>query len=310
MIDYTCVFLYDGAMINHAAKIDVLFDQVQNLLAYTSENGKNLATPLPGLTVLRETHTTALEATLYEPTACLILQGSKETIIGDTVLRFGAGQSLIISHDLPVVSRITEASAARPYIALVFALDLGILRDLYARVGETELETEQVSSAAVNYTDEALIDAFSRYVALTEAPLEANILGPLIRTEIHFRLLVAPHGGMLRRLLLHGSHESSISRVITQIRQAYKRPLLVPELAKMAGMSASAFHKHFKTITATTPLQYQKNLRLMEARRLLLAEGYSVTTAAFEVGYESVTQFSREYARKFGASPRHDLQVA
>jgi AraC-like DNA-binding protein len=133
---------------------------------------------------------------------------------------------------------------------------------------------------------------------------------PLIRKELHFRLLLAPHGAMLRQLVSHDSHASCIARAIERIRESFRAPLAVPELAQAAGMSPSSFHKHFKTITETTPLQYQKDLRLLEARRLLQEGHHSVSETAFEVGYESPTQFSREYARKFGASPRNDIARA
>ena len=138
---------------------------------------------------------------------------------------------------------------------------------------------------------------------LIDRPLEAKVMAPLVLREIHFRLLMAQHGGMLRQLLQRGSHASRLTKVLERIKNDYTAPLAVTELASIAGMSPSSFHEHFKALTATTPLQYQKNLRLIEARRLLLDCGHNVSSAAFEVGYESPTQFTREYTRKFGASP-------
>lgn len=160
----------------------------------------------------------------------------------------------------------------------------------------------------VHRADSQLLDAMGRYLALAESELDARVLGPLLVKEIHYRLLVAPFGQMLRRLLRRDSHASSIARAIATLRRDFRSPMVVEELARAVGMSVSSFHKHFKEVTASSPLQYQKGLRLLEARRLLIAGTASVTTAAFEVGYESPTQFSREYARKFGRPPSKEGQ--
>jgi AraC-like DNA-binding protein len=157
-----------------------------------------------------------------------------------------------------------------------------------------------------HWADPGLVDALRRYLSLANSPADARVLGPLIAKEIHYRLLVAPFGGMLRSLILRDSNASAIARAIGHIRGDIRSPIAVPDLARKVGMSPSSFHKHFKTITATTPLQYQKELRLLEARRLLVTGDISVTVAAYEVGYESASQFSREYARKFGVPPSRD----
>ena len=285
-------------------QISELAEQVAEY--FSCETGSSL-TPFSELVLLRHTSPTKLEASLYRPVVCLILQGRKETILGSRTVSFGPGESLIVSHDLPVLSQVTQASPEAPYLAMILRLDLGILHSLYDQVAVPDLETERAQSLDCHGTDADLIDVLGRYLALARKPIEAKVMAPLILREIHFRLLMAPHGGMLRKLLWRGSQASNIARAIAHIRQDFNTPLSVPELAKSIGMSTSSFHKHFKSITAITPLQYQKDLRLIEARRLLSVEGRSVTNAAFEVGYESPTQFSREYARKFGASPRNDL---
>lgn len=265
-----------------------------------------LLQPVPGLTLLRVARTTQLEASVYQPVICLILQGRKETMLGERTLRFGAGESLIVSHELPVLSRIIEADAQLPYLAVVLNIDIGLLRSLYEQVAEHTLPEPQVESMAVHQTEPQLMAALSRYLELIEHPLEAQILAPLLLKEIHFRLLMAAHGGMLRRLLRQESHPSRIARALEHLRQHFASPLSVPELARHVGMSPSSFYQHFKTITGNTPLQYQKDLRLLEAKSRLMTGGQSVSRVALDVGYESPTQFSREYARKFGASPRHD----
>ncbi|NEO88346.1 MAG: AraC family transcriptional regulator [Spirulina sp. SIO3F2] len=274
----------------------------------SQESGLELyATGLAGLTILRSCQPTALEAVLYQPLFCLILQGAKETHLGMRRISFAAGESLIVSHQLPVTSRITEATESIPYVALVLELDMGIVRSLYEEVSEVEVEQEQARALNVGKTDKALLSAMGRLVDLIERPIEAKVILPLVQREIHFRLLLAQHGSMLRQLLRRGSHADRIAKAIARIRQNYANPITVAELAKVAGLSPSSFHEHFKVLTATTPLQYQKELRLLEARQFLMDGTHNVSSAAFEVGYESPTQFSREYSRKFGNSPRQDL---
>ncbi len=261
------------------------------------------AQPMDGLLLFRQNSPSSFEASLYEPVLCLILRGAKQVSIGEQTLSFGPGECLLVSHDLPVRSRITEA----PYLALVLKVDIATIRKLYDEVAESALAGERARAAETHRADPGLLDAVRRYLALADSPADAKVLGPLIAKEIHYRLLVAPFGGMLRSLIRHDSNASAIARAIGRIRDEIRSPIAIPDLARQVGMSVSSFHKHFKTITSTTPLQYQKELRLLEARRLLRTGGASVTTAAFDVGYESPSQFSREYARKFGAPPSQDM---
>ena len=263
-------------------------------------------TGIAGLYVHRQTQPNPFEAVVYHPVICLNLQGRKQVSIGDRSIAFAAGQSLIVSHDLPVAARVTEASPELPYLAIIVALDIAILQSLSDEVGEAVLDARQAQALAASETDSALVEAIARYFALIDDPVTAKVMTPLIRKEIHFRLLMASHGGMLRQLMRRDSHASRISRAISRIRAEYRSPLAIADLAEEAGMSPSSFHEHFKHITGTTPLQYQKDLRLMEARRLISMDGSSVSSAAYEVGYESPTQFSREYSRKFGIPPSND----
>ncbi|MGK7926136.1 MAG: AraC family transcriptional regulator N-terminal domain-containing protein [Spirulina sp.] len=309
-------FVYLGLYNRWTAK--EAFMQNQDLIAHVcayadrhadcqQANMELYATNLAGLIILRSRRPTEFEAVLYNPLLCLILQGAKETHLGMRRVSFTAGKSLIVSHQLPVISRVTEATEIMPYVALVLELDMGIVRSLYDEVSEVEIEDEQARALSIGKTDEALIDAMGRLVDLLDRPFEAKVMFPLVLREIHFRLLLAQHGGMLRQLLRRGSHADRIAKAIACIKQDYASPLTVAELASVAGLSPSSFHEHFKALTATTPMQYQKDLRLLEARRLLRNGTHSVSNAAFEVGYESPTQFSREYSRKFGNSPRQDL---
>lgn len=262
-------------------------------------------TDIPGLLAVRNTQTVAFEADLYEPVICLVLQGHKQTQVGNKCVRAGPGQCLIVSHDLPVIATITEASAQHPYVALILSLDMNIFRDLYNEAGDIKITQNEGHALTAGQSD-AMMSAFGRLVDLLDNTLDAQIIAPLIIKEIHYRLLICPQGSMIRQLLLRDSHASKIAQAIGDIRKKYASTLTVGELAASTGMSASSFHEHFKAVTGTTPLQFQKDIRLLEARRLVANGNLSISTIAYDVGYESPTQFSREYARKFGQSPKKD----
>jgi AraC-like DNA-binding protein len=282
--------------------VERLIEQASRRVPAAGNGQQQAVQPIDGLQILRQNLPSSLEASLYNPVLCLVLQGGKQVTIGEQTLSFGPGECLLVSHDLPVCSRITEA----PYLALVFNIDITTIRELYDRVTESGLDSERAGAAQTHQANPALLDALRRYLTLADSPTDAKVLGPLTSKEIHYRLLVAPFGGMLRSLIRHDSNASAIARAIGHIRDDIRSPIAVPDLARQVGMSASSFHKHFKAITSTTPLQYQKEIRLLEARRLLTTGGAKVTAVAFDVGYESPSQFSREYARKFGVSPSRD----
>lgn len=275
------------------------------LLAREDAGGKRSAL---GVHLLRHDQPTEFEASIYDPIVCLILQGAKETTLGDRVFTVEAGHCVVVSHDVPVLARITRATPDEPYLALVIALDLAVLRSLYDKVGPAS-EQSSASCMEVAPVDDATVDVIGRYLALLDDPVAARVLLPLVKQDLHFRLFTSPSGGMLRGLLRSDSHASHISHAIRLLREGFRDPLAVADLARQVGMSTSSFHKHFKRITMTTPLQYQKDLRLTEARQLIRT-GRTVSEAAFEVGYESPSQFSREYARKFGRPPSRDLADA
>lgn len=284
-------------------------DLIRNIVQFSRKHektGQHYATSVPGLFVMCDPIPGKFEPMIYDPVICLVLQGSKETRIGERRVVFGAGDSMIVSHSLPVVAAITEAAPDAPYVAMILSVDLGVARSLQDEIGDFGSD-QGAQSAIASKTAPELIDAFARLFQASRDPVEAAALAPLIIREIHFRLLQADHGGMLRQMLWRDSAASKIGRVITRMRTGLADSLSVPQMANIAGMSVSAFHEHFKAIAGTSPLQYHKDLRLTEARRLLIETAGPVSSVAFEVGYESPTQFSREYARKFGASPRQDL---
>jgi len=286
-------------------------EQLQSLAErYIDNNSDISARCLPALHVFVREDVSEFEAMVYNPVICLILQGSKEIHIGSQSVSLARGDALLVSHDLPITSKITAASPESPYLALILALDIGIIRGLYEQVGEAVSDVADAKSLAASVADPTWLEPLARYLRLMDNSLEAQVLGPLIVKEIHFQLLMSPIGGMLRNLLSVDSHASRISKAILRIRASFRKPLIVADLAQLAGMSQSSFHEHFKSVTGTTPLQYQKDMRMIEARSLLARGARSVSVAGFEVGYESPTHFSRDYSRKFGCSPKHHLAQA
>jgi AraC-like DNA-binding protein len=259
--------------------------------------------PLSNVGILRHYRPTSFEAAIYDPVVILILQGRKETILGDDTFPMSVGECLLVSHDLPVIARVTKT----PYLALIFDLELDTLRELYEAMTEPLPVRSPARALAVHECSVPIVDALHRCLANSGSRMDAAVLGPLVSREIHYRLATTPFGGMLRELIRHESHASAIARAITQLRRDFRAPLEVPQLARSVGMSASSFHKHFKAITTSSPLQYRKSLQLLEARRLLRSGSRSVTEVALDIGYESVAQFSRDFSRKFGASPKHDV---
>ncbi len=269
-------------------------------------DNKSDSRALPCLSIYCRDDISEIEAVIYEPVVCLILQGRKVTSIGDQRVDLRPGDALLVSHDLPVVSRITQASKQKPYIAVILSLDLGLVRSLYDQVAGANLPDAKARSLSAWQADPAWLVPLIRYFELSDNPMDAQVLGSSHLREIYYRVLLSPIGGMLRRLLIADSHASRIAKAIQVLRSEFRSTLSVPDLANRAGMSSSSFHEHFKSITGTTPLRYQKDLRLIEARAMLIEKGLSVSETAYAVGYESPTHFSRDYSKKFGMPPSRD----
>tara|TARA_R110000868_G_scaffold56830_2_gene176062 strand:- start:9456 stop:10358 length:903 start_codon:yes stop_codon:yes gene_type:complete len=273
-------------------------------------------TPVPGLSLVRARGTTELTHTDYEPIFCLVLQGAKQTHLGDQRFTFGPLETLIVTLDLPAAARVVQASPHLPYLALALRLDVKLLHELRETLGET-LSVERLPAPAprspalaVGLAGLDLVDAMARLFSLRDRASDIAVLAPLITREIHYRLLLGDHGGVLRSLVHPDGPAGRIAQAIAEIRSSHDRLLPVADLASLSGMSASAFHVHFRDLTGTTPLQYQKSLRFMEAQRQLRDGSQSVASIAFAIGYESPTQFSREYRRKFGHPPRDERPLA
>lgn len=273
---------------------------------------------LPGLMVFRADNLNGTVCGVYEPCVALIVQGSKRVVLGGDTLVYDSGRYLITSLDLPAVATILEASPEQPYLALVLKLDLreiaGLLLSgqlpappLPPREAREPREARDHRAMAVGEVTLPLLDAFTRLLDLLEQPENLPVLGPLVQREIHYRLLVGEEGGRLRQIAAVGSQGHQIARAVDWLKTNYAQPLRVEDLAREVRMSVSSFHHHFKALTAMSPLQYQKQLRLAEARRLMLAEHLDAATAAYRVGYESPSQFSREYSRRFGLPPVRDI---
>ena len=262
-----------------------------------------------GLLLNRAEARSGLIRSVYRPSFCVVVQGAKATLLGDTAYRYAAGQALLASLDLAVTARITEASPTRPYLALSLAIDLDALTEMLSAQADTLADGMDSAPAFAPLRtvalDPALCAPLARLPTLPDHPRALPVLAPLIGREIVWRLLGGPLGPALRHAGLPESHAARIGRTTAWIRAHYAEPLRVADLAALARMSAASFHRHFKAVTTMTPVQFQKQVRLHEARRLLLAAG-DVAGVGYAIGYESPSQFSRDYRRLFGAPPGRD----
>jgi len=265
-------------------------------------------TPIPGLTAIRATAPSGLDYAISRPLVCLVLQGTKHVTMGNRAFTFSAGDSMLITADVPTVSQVTRASIAAPYFSLVLDLDSAMIADL-----AVEMKAAPVADGApVRHepTDAEVADAALRLMRLIERPASLPVLRAQLVREMHYWLLVGRHGAAIRRLGWPEGHVQRVARAVAVLRAEFAQPLRVEQLAAVAGMSPSSFHQHFRAVTSLSPLQFQKQLRLIEARRLMLSEGVSASSAAFTVGYESVSQFTREYGRMFGLPPVREIKAA
>ena len=263
-----------------------------------------------GLRLLRASSPTELEHGISFPAFCVVAQGSKEVLLGDDVYRYDANNYLVTAAALPIASRITEASKERPYLGVVLGLDPALVGSVMVEAGHPAPgDRAAVRAFDVSPLDTGLLDAILRLVALLEAPAEeARFLRPLVTREIVFRLLEGEQGGRLRQTAALGGHAHRIAGALQRLREDFDRPLRIEDIARDAGMSVSGFHHHFKAITAMSPLQFQKRMRLQAARRLMLGEGLDAAGAGHRVGYSDASQFTREYKRLFGAPPMRDAE--
>jgi len=265
-------------------------------------------TPISGLTTIRATAPSDLDYAISRPLACLVLQGTKHVTMGNRTFTFRAGDSLLITADVPTVSRVSRASITLPYFSLVLDLDPAVIADLAVEMKAVPI----AEGAPVHHepTDAEVTDAALRLMRLIERPASVPVLRTQLVREMHYWLLAGRHGAAIRRLGWPDGHVQRVARAVAVLRAEFAQPLRVAHLAAVAGMSPSSFHQHFRTVTSLSPLQFQKQLRLIEARRLMLSDGVNSSSAAFAVGYESVPQFTREYGRMFGLPPVRETKAA
>ncbi|MCI3208701.1 MULTISPECIES: AraC family transcriptional regulator [Pandoraea] len=263
--------------------------------------------PVRGMSLIRAARPSGIDYAISRPVVCLVLQGSKRVAMGTQMLSFSAGDSLLITSDVPTVSQITHASASEPYLSLILDLDLSAIAELAMEMKLTP--TPQNAHVQVEPSDEEVADAALRLLRLVERPAALPVLQPQAWREIHYWLLVGKHGPIIRQLGWPEGHAQRIARAVATLRAEFTRPIPMERLADIAGMSLSSFYKRFRLATSLSPLQFQKQLRLIEARRLMISEAMSASSAAFAVGYESVQQFTREYKRMFGLPPQQDADL-
>ncbi len=267
------------------------------------------ATGIVGLTLYRRTSPTAPCSMTYEPSVTVIAQGRKRVELGQKIFIYDASRFLLTSVDLPVVSRVIEASEKVPCLALSLKLEMPVVRELLSR---EEIQAEALSDSPGMGTGETTVEFLSaccRLVDLLNTPEDIPFLSGLIQREIIYRVLRSAEGARLRTIATLGEQSHRTARAIAWIRANYAKPLRVEDLAELAGMGVSTLHHHFRVLTAMSPLQYQKQVRLQAARGRMLVDGLDAASAAFEVGYESASQFNREYSRFFGQPPMRDIRA-
>lgn len=265
-------------------------------------------TPIEGLLLTRAESPSGVIRSVYRPSFCLIAQGAKATMLGETRFSYAAGQCLLASVDLPVTARITEASASRPYLALSLAIDPAMVAEFVRDHAETFRHEPRSPAIATTDLDHDLCDPLKRLLDLMDSPHDAAVIAPLIKREIVWRLLNGTLGPLLRQIGLADGRTARIGQAAAWLRAHFAEPIRVADLAALAHMSVPSFHRHFKAVTTMTPVQFQKQVRLQEARRRLLC-AESVATVGYSVGYESLSQFNRDYRRLFGAPPGRDTMA-
>ena len=265
--------------------------------------------PLQGLHLFRSSTPTEPLHGVSRPSLCVIAQGSKEVLLGDSRYRYDPAHYLLATVELPVVGQVLAASAERPYLSLLLELDPALVGSVMVEAGHLPSASRGAARAIdVSPLDAKLLDTVVRLMRLLDSPGEVRVLRPLIMREIVYRLLMGDQGDRLRHVALLGGQTDRIAEAVARLRREFNQPLRIDSLARELGMSVSGFHHHFKAVTAMSPLQFQKQLRLQEARRIMIGENLDAASAGYRVGYDDASQFSREYKRLFGQPPLRDVE--
>ncbi|MFZ6769667.1 AraC family transcriptional regulator N-terminal domain-containing protein [Undibacterium sp. Di26W] len=279
------------------------------LVSNIAQSDGDHTTHIPGLMMYRRSKATDPMPCIYGPSLGVTVQGGKRVLLGDEIFDYAPGQSLVTSLDLPVVSYVTRASSAQPFLGMGLALDARVITQCAAEMNfSAPLKASTSLAMSVVTVDEGLLDAITRLVRLQNEPQLIPLVAPLIQQEIIVRLLNGEHGPTLRHLMTAGSPGQQIAKLIAWLKRHYTENIAMDDLADKAHMSPSTFRQHFRTVAGMSPLQYLKHLRLQDARQLMLSEDIDASSAALRVGYESASQFSREYTRLFGAPPLRDIK--
>ena len=296
--------------IKELPRLHELRAELARKIAYFVGPRERFTTAVPGLLLSRRTAPTAPATATYEPSLAVVAQGRKQAILAGTTFTFDRSRYLLTSLDLPVICNVIEASEQVPYLCFVLKLEMPVIRELLSReeIHAPEPVLDHPAMATGETTAE-LLDACCRLIDLLKTPQDIPFLSGLIQREIIYRILRGPEGARLRAIATLGDQSHRTAKAIAWVRENYTKPLRVEDLAKLAGMGVSTLHHHFRALTAMSPLQYQKQLRLHAARERMLIDGFDAASAAFEVGYESASQFNREYSRFFGQPPMRDIRT-
>ncbi len=263
-------------------------------------------TGIAGLSASLRTAPTFNQHCFYKPMVVLVLQGEKQAVLGTEKLTYNANQLVVTAIDIPAVGSITKASPDNPFMTLILDLDSYLISQLLTESVYPHTETAS-HGMGITKADETILDAFYRLISLVEQPERQKVMAPMIIKEIHYLLLTSPLGDILRSVHTKGAQNSQIARMIAWLKENYRQPLKIDELAHKFNMAESSLYRHFSQVTSLSPLQYLKRLRLYEAQRLMLSKNFNATMAAYEVGYESISQFNREYKRMFGTPPKTNI---
>ena len=264
--------------------------------------------PLKGIRLRRSCSAASLVPGVTTPSFCVIAQGCKEIHLGEETYRYDPYHYLLATVDLPIASLIIKASKAQPYLGLVLELDPILVGSVMIDSGHTAPSPTDAKAINVSRLDAGLLDAVVRLVRLVDSPTEAQFLAPLVTREIVYRLLMGKQSDRLRHIAVLGGYTPHIARAIERLREDFDQPLRIDDIAREIGMSVSGFHHHFKSVTAMSPLQFQKQMRLQEARRLMFGEGLDAASAGYRVGYNDAAYFNREYKKVFGVPPARDVE--
>lgn len=289
--------------------IQIINNQLKESMLRWMPKAGDYSTAINNFGIYRRDNTDFMENCFYRPLVSIITQGFKRSLIGSEEYMYGEGDYLITSIEIPTINSITIASEKQPFLSLALYLDYQVINQLISDFPKlASIKAVPFKGISVKAVELDILTAFLRLMQLLERPEQISVLAPMIIKEIHYLLLIGPFGQQLRSINTLGTQSNQIANTINWLKDHYKESITIELLADLANMSLSTFHRHFKEVTTLSPLQYQKQLRLYEAKRLMLSEGYNATSAGLRVGYESATQFNREYKRLFGNPPHKDIK--